>query len=69
MKKEVTLQFPSLRAVYLFCAATRLDVFELSTHSLVLSCTCTEEDMHLAVIRYGAKLASAHGARLGRLQP
>lgn len=69
MSKETTLQFPSLWALYLFCAAVQLDFFELNSRTFVLTAPCSEEDISLAVIRYGATLILDQGARIGRVHP
>lgn len=64
MTKEVTLLFPTLNALLMFCVRLHVSNFEMNARECILTCECEECDIELAVIRYGARVVNTQGARV-----
>ena len=53
---SVTLMFPSIQALKHFSEATTGKYVEININKLTLTCSCSREEIELAVNKFGAKL-------------
>jgi hypothetical protein len=52
----VTLMFPTIQALKQFSEATSGKYVEININKLTLTCTCSRDEIELAVHKFGAKL-------------
>jgi len=53
---RVSLQFPNLHLLWSFVQTLKSNNLEIDTQTAVLTCSCSEENINNAVIKYKAAL-------------